>query len=453
MSKRSWQLASVLVDILFINVSMVLAFLIRFGGELPVFNFGAYTNLAVFITLIQVVFLYIYDLYKPERNEGFGSILTSILKAVTLGVIFTASLTFFVRFFSFPRLVFLIAWVAMVFTLTAWRVISTSVFRINWPEQRILVVGTGDLAKQVIIELKRRSEWGYRVVGAIGRQIDQVGRKINDIEVIGVLADIVPLIRDRGVDRVIVTAPIRQRELLEDMARSAESDVKVEIVPDLYEIFIGRVDYTLLSDIPLIEVTKDPTPGWVLLLKMVTDKMATLLLLIPAVPLMVVFSLLIKATSPGPVFFSQERVGRNRKVFKVYKFRTMIENAEAKTGPILATADDKRVTPLGRFMRRYRVDELPQLFNVLGGTMSFVGPRPERAFFVEQFVAEIPGYAERFRVKPGLTGLAQVSGSYATTPENKLKYDLIYIYHQSFFLDLKVIFSTIKVVLTASGSQ
>ncbi len=453
MSKRSWQLASVLVDILFINVSMVLAFLIRFGGELPAFNFRACTNLAVFITLIQIVFLYIYDLYKPERNEGFGSILTSILKAVTLGVIFTASLTFFVRFFSFPRLVFLIAWLAIVFTLTSWRVIGTSVFRINWPEQRILVVGTGDLAKQVIVELKRRAEWGYHVIGTIGRQLDQVGRKIHDVEVIGVLTDIVPLISDRDIDRVIVTAPIRQRELLEDMARSAESDVKVEIVPDLYEIFIGRVDYTLLSDIPLIEVTKDPTPSWVLLLKMVTDKVAALLLLVPALPLMAVFSLLVKATSPGPVFFSQERVGRNQKVFEVYKFRTMIENAEAKTGPILTTADDKRVTPLGRFMRRYRVDELPQLFNVLGGTMSFVGPRPERPFFVEQFAAEIPGYAERFRVKPGLTGLAQVSGSYATTPENKLKYDLIYIYHQSFFLDLKVIFSTIKVVLTASGSH
>ncbi len=432
---------------------MVLAFLMRFGGALPAFNFRAYTNLAVFITLIQIVFLYIYDLYKPERNEGFGSILTSILKAVTLGAIFTASLTFFVRFFSFPRLVFLISWLLMVVALTAWRVIGTSVFRINWPEQRILVVGTGDLAKQVIAELKSRREWGYHVVGAIGRQIDQVGRKIHDVEVIGVLTDIVPLVSDRRIDRMIVTTPIRQRELLEDMARSAETDVKVEIVPDLYEILIGRVDYTLLSDIPLIEVTKDPTPSWVSSLKTVIDKISALVLLVLALPLMVLFGFLIKVTSPGPVFFSQERVGRNRKPFRIHKFRTMIDDAEAKTGPVLATTGDKRITSLGRFMRRYRVDELPQLFNVLGGSMSFVGPRPERAFFIEQFSSQIPGYSERFRVKPGLTGLAQVSGSYATTPENKLKYDLIYIYHQSFFLDLKIIFSTIKVVLTASGSQ
>ncbi len=432
---------------------MVLAFLIRFGGELPAFNFRAYTNLAVFITFILIAFLYVYDLYKAERNEGFGSVLASIFKAITLGTIFTASLTFFVRFFSFPRLVFLIAWLLMVIFLTAWRIIGTSVFRVNWPEQRILVVGTEDLAKEVIAELQRRAEWGYRVIGVIGLQAEQVGQQISGVEVVGVLADIVPLISERAVDRVIVTTPIRQRELLEDMARSAESDVKVEIIPDLYEIFIGRVDYTLLSDIPLIEVTKDPVPGWFMLVKVLTDKIAAVILLLPGLPLMVVFSLLIKITSPGPVFFSQERVGRGRKIFKVHKFRTMIEDAEAQTGPVLATADDRRITPLGRFMRRYRVDELPQLFNVLGGSMSFVGPRPERLFFVEQFAQEIPGYAERFKVKPGLTGLAQVSGSYATTPENKLKYDLIYIYHQSFFLDLKVIFSTIKVVLTASGAQ
>jgi exopolysaccharide biosynthesis polyprenyl glycosylphosphotransferase len=272
-------------------------------------------------------------------------------------------------------------------------------------------------------------------------------------KVIGTVSDIVPLIRDNLVDRVIVTTPIRQRELLEDMARSSEAEVKVEIVPDLYEIFIGRVDYTLLSDIPLIELTKDPVPGWVSLVKLLGDLLGALVLLVLLSPLMLFVAVLVKATSPGPVLFSQERVGKGRKNFNVHKFRTMVQNAEADTGPVFAGAGDARVTPLGRFMRSYRFDELPQLFNILKGEMSFVGPRPERPFFVDQFMKTIPGYGERFRVKPGLTGLAQVSGSYATTPANKLKYDLIYIYHQSIFLDLKVIFSTIRVVLTASGSR
>jgi lipopolysaccharide/colanic/teichoic acid biosynthesis glycosyltransferase len=164
-------------------------------------------------------------------------------------------------------------------------------------------------------------------------------------------------------------------------------------------------------------------------------------------------ALAIKLKSPGPALYTQQRVGKNQKTFTLYKFRTMVENAETATGPVLAQDGDDRITGVGRFLRKYRLDELPQVFNVLKGDMSFVGPRPERPFFVKRFNKSIPGYSERFKVKPGVTGLAQVNGSYATTPGNKLKYDLIYIYNQSIFLDLKIFLSTIKVVLTASGSR
>jgi exopolysaccharide biosynthesis polyprenyl glycosylphosphotransferase len=453
LSKRSWQFVSVLADVLFINISMVGAFLLRFGGELPAFNFRAYTNLAVFITLLMVAFLYVYDLYKPERNEGLSGLLTSITQAVTLGMVFVASLTFFVRFFSFPRSVFVISWLLLIVSLTGWRTIGALGLKIKWPDQRILVVGTGELAQQVIAELERRSQWGYHIVGAVGRKVSRVGGKLGGVKVIGALSDIVPLIKEHRVDRVIVTTPIRQRELLEDMARSAEAEVKVEIVPDLYEIFIGRVDYTLLSDIPLIELTKDPVPGWVALTKTAFDKVGSAVLLLVGLPLMALIALAVKLKSPGPALYTQQRVGKNQKPFTLYKFRTMVENAETATGPVLAEDGDDRITGVGRFLRSYRLDELPQLFNVFKGDMSFVGPRPERAFFVSRFIKSIPGYSERFKVKPGVTGLAQVNGSYATTPANKLKYDLIYIYHQSFFLDLKVLFSTIKVVLTATGSR
>ncbi|MDP1808294.1 MAG: sugar transferase [Actinomycetota bacterium] len=453
MSKRLWQVVSVLADVLFINISMIAAFLVWFGGRLPIFNFQPYINLAVFITLIQIIFLYIHDLYKPERTEGLSGILNSIIPAVTTGTLLTASLTFFARFFSFPRAVFLLSWIFLIVLLTSWRLLGAFVLKIDWPEQRILVVGTGELAKQVIIELEDRKEWGYRVIGVLGRKMAQVGRTIGNSKVIGTVTDIVPILRENPVDRIIVTTLIRQRELLEDLAHSSETEIKVEIVPDLYEILIGRVDYSLLSDIPLIELTKDPVPDWVSLLKLGGDILGALFLLIILSPVMLLMALLVKATSPGPVLFKQERVGKGRKYFQIYKFRTMVKNAEAETGPVLAGTADARVTPSGRFMRRYRFDELPQLFNIFKGEMSFVGPRPERPFFVGRFIKAIPGYTERFKVKPGLTGLAQVSGSYATTPANKLKYDLIYIYHQSIFLDLKIIFSTIRVVLTASGSR
>ncbi len=453
MSKRLWQVISVIADIFFINIGIIAAFLIRFNGQLPAFNFQAYTNLAILISLIQIMFLYVYDLYKPERTEGLSSILTSIIQAVTIGTIVMASLTFFVRFFSFPRSVFILSWILLIFLLTIWRMIGALVLKIDWPEQRIIVVGAGELAKQVVTELEERSEWGYKIVGVVGRKTNEIGLQIGKSSVIGIVSDIVPLTKEYHIDRVIVTTPIRQRELLEDLARSAEADVKVEIVPDLYEIFIGRVDYNLLSDIPLVELTKDPVPSWVSLTKKVGDLVGALVLLVLLSPIMIIMAILIKLTSRGPILFSQERVGKKKKTFRVHKFRTMIEKAEEATGPVLAVHEDERITSIGGFMRRYRLDELPQLFNILKREMSFVGPRPERPFFIKQFVKVIPGYSERFRVKPGLTGLAQVSGSYATTPSNKLKYDLIYIYHQSIFLDLKIIFSTIKVVLTASGSR
>jgi lipopolysaccharide/colanic/teichoic acid biosynthesis glycosyltransferase len=154
-----------------------------------------------------------------------------------------------------------------------------------------------------------------------------------------------------------------------------------------------------------------------------------------------------------PITYRQERLGRDLRPFTLFKFRTMVRDAEALTGPVLADDEDPRVTALGRFLRTYRLDELPQLLNILRGEMSFVGPRPERAFFIGQYLSEIPAYRERFRIKPGVTGLAQVSGGYATTPERKLKYDLIYMYHQSLLMDVRIVADTVRVVLTGHGAR
>ena len=157
-------------------------------------------------------------------------------------------------------------------------------------------------------------------------------------------------------------------------------------------------------------------------------------------------------TSPGPIVYRQRRVGKDGKEFILYKLRTMIDRAEDKTGPVLTSRADPRVTRVGRFLRDSRLDELPQLWNVLNGTMSLVGPRPERPEFVKDFLRSVPGYAERFQVKPGLTGLAQINGAYHTTPEYKLKYDLAYMYNYSVWLDIRILADTIKVVLTRQGS-
>lgn len=453
MSRGKWLVISVFFDALLINVGIILAFLLRFAGELPPFNFQAYTNLAIFITLIHLASFYVYDLYNIEKTQSGWDTLYTVFKAATLGVILTVSLTFFYRFFSFPRIVFILSWLLIIVLITGWRVVITKVFKIKWPIQRILVVGAGRTGENIIQELKDKSQWGYKVVGVVSRNPAEIGSKFKDVPVLGHVKDIPSLVKDYSVDRVIVATPVRQRELVEDLTISNPEEISVEVVPDLYEIFVGKVDHTLLSDIPLIKLTKEPVSNWIRMLKRAIDIFCAALLLILTSPLMLLTSVLVKLSSPGSVFFKQERVGEGEKIFKLYKFRTMIESAEDETGPVLATEDDPRITTVGRFLRKYRIDELPQLLNILKGDMSFVGPRPERPFFVEQFKMKIPGYAERFKIKPGVTGLAQVSGFYATTPEMKLKYDLIYIYHQSIFLDIKIIFHTLRVVLTGKGAR
>jgi lipopolysaccharide/colanic/teichoic acid biosynthesis glycosyltransferase len=227
--------------------------------------------------------------------------------------------------------------------------------------------------------------------------------------------------------------------------------VRVDVVPELYEIFIGEVD-SIVADIPLMEITHRPQQ-WYTTLKRLLDTLGSLVLLIVLSPVLLLAGLAVLVSMGWPVIFGQERLGKDMRPFKVHKFRTMVRDAEAESGPVLAEAEDPRVTPVGRFLRRYRIDELPQLINILVGEMSFVGPRPERGFFANDFVREIPGYRERFRIKPGATGLAQVSGGYATTPERKLKYDLIYMYHQNLLMDVRIVADTVRVVLTGRGAR
>jgi exopolysaccharide biosynthesis polyprenyl glycosylphosphotransferase len=219
----------------------------------------------------------------------------------------------------------------------------------------------------------------------------------------------------------------------------------------VYDILVGRVSTLRLHDVPLVEVLKDPQEDLAFLIKEVVDVGIAAVLLLFSLPVVCVAVGCIKLTSTGPMFYRQRRVGRDSKEFVMYKLRTMIDRAEATTGPVLAGIDDERITRVGRFLRATRIDEIPQLFNVLNGTMSLVGPRPERPEFVEEFLQTIPGYAERLQVKPGLTGLAQVNSEYHTTAEYKLKYDLAYIYNYSLWLDMRILAETVKVMLTRRG--
>lgn len=447
--QRKWITTALFTDAFFLNLGTVLAFLIRFQGLPPLFNFRAYTDLAFVITLIELFFLYVYELYNTEEIQDPWKIFSSIVKAVSLSTIITVFLTFFVGFLSFPRTVFVLSWLLQILLLTVWRLLFHQLFSFEFPPQRVAIVGDNELARETAKEVEKRQHLGYQIVGFIA-PAHPPQKKLKGRKVLGTVRNLIRIIEQHDINRLIFATLVQHRELLEKLAEKKGGEVKVDVVPELYEVFIGRIDYNLMGDIPLIELTKQP-PEWYQLAKRIIDFILALFLIILLLPLFIVISLAIKLTSPGPVFYVQERVGQGEKVFQAYKFRTMIHQAEEKTGPVLASENDPRITPLGRFLRRYRLDEIPQLINILKGEMSFVGPRPERPFFVEKFKKTVPGYAERFRIKPGLTGLAQVSGGYSISARNKLKYDLIYIYNQSLFLDLRIIFQTIKVVLKGKG--
>lgn len=457
MSRGRFIALSVALDAVFVNVGFLLAYLLRFGGKLPEFNFQPYLSLAPVLTFAFLAAGYIYGLYEPERTENPWAVVRAVILAVTVGALLTFAIAFVAgeRFFSLSRLVILIAWFMQNALLAGWRMSLLRVTPIRWPEQRVLVIGVGAVAVELAVEMRRREGWGYRVVGLLARDEDErrgLPEEIGGFPVLGTAAEAADVVAAEGVDRVIVVSPVALRELVENLALSDEANVRVDVVPELYEVFIGTVD-NLIGDIPLMEITRRTVPPWFAATKRVVDFVAALVLLVVLSPLLLLMALVVLASMGRPVLYDQERVGKDLRPFSVHKFRTMVRDAERDTGPVLASDDDARITPVGRFMRRFRIDELPQLVNILKGEMSFVGPRPERAFFVERFVREIPGYRERFRVKPGVTGLAQVSGSYATTPERKLKYDLIYMYHQNLLMDVQILVETLRVVLTGRGAR
>jgi exopolysaccharide biosynthesis polyprenyl glycosylphosphotransferase len=313
---------------------------------------------------------------------------------------------------------------------------------------RVLIVGASPSARRAALELEGSGE--HEVVGFVAdRRDDEVGGPY----LLGGTDDIPMLVRRLDVKQVIVAeAPAWQRQLAEMSDGESRGPVGVHIVPGLYEARVGRLQFHRVRDLPLVDLA--PARPWLVypVLKRWIDASIAAVGLVLSAPVVGLAALAIKFTSPGPVLFRQERVGRGGRSFTILKLRTMVVDAEKNTGPVLsAGTSDARITPLGRVLRATRLDELPQLVNVLRGEMSLVGPRPERPCFVQRYDAEIAGYRERHQVPPGLTGLAQVHASYAIDAEMKLRYDLMYVYNRSLWLDLKIMIQTVATVFRRTG--
>jgi len=437
------QIFSLVFDAILINVGMIFAFLIRFKGTLPEANFEAYQTMCIPFTLVLLLSIYAFGL--PNWRQG-NDIQNNTFKAVSFGILVIMAITYVNRSVAaaFPTSVFAISWVINILLLTGWRTLANEIYR---PIKRILIIGAGEKGKAVMSEISKHPHTGYEVIGFIDENGDE---KSN---VLGGYDDIIKVVEGKKIDEVIVTISHTANSKLWETILKYEDKIKFKIIPDIYDAIISKMGSLHIEAVPLISLSIDPISGWNRTIKRLLDILISLLVLILFLPLFPIIAILIKLDSKGHIFYRQERVGKDEERYKICKFRSMYSGAEDKTGPILATSDDTRITKLGKSIRQWRLDELPNLFNVLCGHMSLVGPRPERPEFVEQFKNTISGYHLRFKVRPGITGLAQVNAPYDVPVEIKQLYDILYLNNYSLFLDFKIMLKTVLIILRREGAQ
>lgn len=388
------------------------------------------------LIVIMLVMFNVYGLFSLVRKR-IADIFLNIIVAVINIYVIAMAVTFFFRSFDYSRVVLLYSGILSLILLFIWNYICH-----QW-EIKKLPVFSGILfcGKNEAARLQEKIGKIYGMHKALKEAITDIGSNPNwqssadkyDFIFIGAELD------------------IRAKEEIICYGRSAKK--QMFIVPTMYEIACKNTSLIIADDIPMQRITRLLLTAEQKILKRMLDIAVSIPAIIILLPLMALTAIVIKADSKGPIIYSQERVGQYGKTFKVYKFRSMRQDAEAKSGPVLAKEGDSRITKVGRFIRATRIDELPQLFNVLKGEMSIVGPRPERPFFVGQFIKEKPEYAYRHNVKPGITGLAQIAGKYNTTAYDKLIYDLIYIQEVSIKTDLIIMLQTLKVLITKESTE
>jgi len=381
-----------------------------------------------FVGIFILLFLILYDDYKSGVATPF-------------------------RFYIF------IYWLIFFVIVSIGRILARSIQRnllIKGVGRRnALIIGFNPRALEIFDMIENHKALGLDVVGFIAVLNENVDKDYKGVKVLDTVDNLESIIKKYNVKNVIISVERHHEDLILDVISKCNgNEVEIKIVPDLYDIISGQVKTSQIYGIPLIDIMPELMPEWEKKLKRLMDIVFSLILLIVTSPITLLAAIAIKLESEGPVFYKQERMGMNGKIFKIIKFRTMINDAEKYTGPVWSTKNDPRITKVGKFLRKVRLDEIPQAINILKGDMSFVGPRPERPYFVEKLSKEIPLYKRRLKVRPGLTGWAQVKHKYDESIEDvkiKLRYDLFYIENMSLRLDFKIILRTIFVVLFGKG--
>lgn len=459
---RSIILIITIGDVFFLFISYFLAFWIRslshfiiFYDIIPLDRFHTYYNHHYWLLIgLQIFLFYSFGLYDRLKQIRFIEMIWYSSLAVTLQVLLLIAYYYFSNDLIFPRSIFPVFWLLNILFVSTWRIIISRWLKLKGVKRRVLIVGTSEVARELIQEIERFETTGLEIVGIVTGTVNGNEKtEFAGYPVMGSDEDLLSVIEDNEINEVIITHHFSwQDRLLADITKSQKSQARVLIVPSMYEIMIARLHHLKIYDIPLVEVLREPTDTLTRTGKLILDFFFAVIGLILTGLLFPWIAILIKMTSPGPIIYRQQRIGKDGQPFDIYKFRTMKDNAESQTGPVFCSPNDHRITLVGSFLRRWRIDELPQFYCILKGDMSLVGPRPERPHFVEKFNKDILGYSIRFRIKPGMTGLAQVNGSNMTVAENKLRYDLAYLYNQSLWLDILILIETIKVIITGQTS-
>jgi len=437
-----------------VALAWLFAYLTRFELELFLPAIKIPDDTMYLYSLLPILLVF----YASNRVLGHGKVLSRysptseyfyILKLTSLSVLILTAGTFFYREFSYSRIMAVYFWVfCNIFLLFSHQLVRLFIQEIHSRGlglRKVLVIGAGKLGQRVVQRLNMHPEIGFKVVGYLTSNLENIDLNIEGFKILGLYEDLNRTVKEYDVSQVFIALPLNAHDRLQGVLASLEEEtVDIKLVPDLLSYFNLDLGIEELDGMPLINLTESPLYGWNTILKRASDIFFSGVAILITLPIMVLIAIVVKLGSRGPLLYKQERMGLDRDVFIMYKFRSMKIGAENQTGPVWAKKDDDRRTAVGSFLRSTSLDELPQLFNVLMGQMSLVGPRPERPIFVEQFKKSIPFYMHRLKMKAGLTGWAQVNGWRGNTSlEKRIEFDLYYIKNWSLLFDFKILFLTI----------
>jgi exopolysaccharide biosynthesis polyprenyl glycosylphosphotransferase len=405
---------------------------------------------------VVILGIYFHDLYEDYRVRSRILLLQQVSLVLGMAFVLQAALSYARSSFLLPKWLMVYGSIGVLVLLPAWRILFAEVVSRALGAQRILFLGSSQAVREIIAYIAERPDLGLAALGYLD-QDESAPEEICGVPLLGAMEALGPTVAEQRPDRIVVGMTERRNRLpMEQLLRLRLSGVHIEEAAVTFETLFHRVSTLDLRPSQLIFSTElGPRPQSVAL-QSIYSWLLGLIGMVVALPIMALVTVLVRVTSPGPALFRQTRVGLDGSTFTLFKFRSMYQDAEARTGAVWATRDDPRITPLGKWLRRLRLDELPQLFNVIRGEMSVVGPRPERPEFVAVLQERIPFYVQRHCIKPGITGWAQINHKYGDTIEDslkKLEYDLYYIKNLALSLDAYIIFHTAKTMLLGRGAQ